>query len=287
MKRTGYRTLFIVILILVSMSVGAVANSQIEKIQAFIRSDYQVKINGIASNIGPVLVYESKSYLPVDYVAKAVGSNVYWDANTKTIHINNRVQGQEEQKPDTSLISEKISINNPSVLNAKYNGNEKLVLSNTTYTGSQTIVYYREKDMQRLGIDTSALSKAIEQGSEDVYIRESELAKSWKEKPVFSYAFTTLPILGEADKSKIDYITDFVEGIPTMEEVQHKQLNPDPDPYSYNFYIPSKVYAVDFISDNEVNILFRSGSKFGQYSLKIKKNMLDNWHYYESKKIIY
>jgi len=284
MKYNGYRTFFVALLILISMSIGAAANSQLEKIQAFIRSDFKVQINGIGSNIGPVLIYEDRSYLPVDKVARAVGSNVYWDAETKTIHINNRVQGQQEQKPDEGLIRETIELYMPQAYIAKYNGNEETVLTNTIYSESGMLVYYREKDMQRLGVDTRALSKAIEQDSNDIYIREEELAKSWREKPVFSYMYT-LAILGGTDPAKLDYVQNFVDGIPIMEEVLYKQHNVDP--YGHQYLGPPQVYAIDFVSENEVDILFRSADKFGKYTLTLKKNAGDKWYYSDYTKRLY
>jgi hypothetical protein len=80
---------------LLLMSSGVYAGANIEKITANLNHDIIFKVNNEkwtpkdadGNELAPI-IYNGSTYVPLRAIGKAVGSNVDWDANTKTITID-------------------------------------------------------------------------------------------------------------------------------------------------------------------------------------------------------
>ena len=77
--------------------------------------------------------------------------------------------------------------------------------------------YYRLKDLDRMGVSTGGLRKAKEKYSEDIYVSEEELKKSWKETPQISYLINEpIVITGEQDPVKLKTIRALCGRFPIL-----------------------------------------------------------------------
>lgn len=93
-----------------------------------------------------------------------------------------------------------------------------------------------------MGVSTGGLRKAKEKYSEDIYVSEEELKKSWKETPQISYLINEpIVITGEQDPVKLKTIRAYVEGfryyeinkVPYMTNPIIIDALPEENTYSY------------------------------------------------------
>lgn len=164
---------------------GAVASNGIEKVDAFLRPDFKMVVDGKAVQLeNPVLLYNDSSYLPVRAVSELLGANVNWQDSTNTIYINPRFAGQPEIPADTTTYPE-IKMEQPYPLLLTYLGKDYGLLSFPV----QSTTYYRVKDLARMGVDTKGLLKYKESKTGDLYVREEDAKKLYKEMPVIGGSF--------------------------------------------------------------------------------------------------
>jgi len=92
MKRKIFLIALVALISIASMSFGALAATQLETIQAYLNKGLRFEVNGKAwtpkddgGNVIYPITYNNTTYLPVRYVAEAVGLEVGWDAGTQTV----------------------------------------------------------------------------------------------------------------------------------------------------------------------------------------------------------
>src|SRR5690606_11313537 len=91
----SWRRVALIALLMVScFTAGAYAASNVEKIEAFLRHDFRVFLDGKEADVGPVLVYGGRSYLPLAKTAELLGVDVKWQESNKGIYVNSRFVGQ-------------------------------------------------------------------------------------------------------------------------------------------------------------------------------------------------
>ncbi len=269
------RILLLVFVIVISFSAGVFANSGIEKVEAYLRGDYQVFLDGKKVDVGKVLVYQGSSYLPLVKVGSLLDADVAWNPDNKGIYVNPRFAGQPEQVGSGNPEYEQITMLQPAGYMAKYLGKDHPVLA---VRSRDYKLYYRDKDVQRMGIDTSGLAKAEEQLTKELYLTEAEMAKVWKEKPTFKPVYEKL-IIGEISEDRMKSIQSYIDGLPA----RHQLINGD-DPYSqyYSYMIP-QIIVIEALPDDEFNLIGYENYEINQYWLRLKKNHMDQWYQSDSK----
>jgi hypothetical protein len=185
---------------------GVYAQDTIEQVQAYLRKDFNVVVNGAKVTLAnPPLVYKDNSYLPVKELAGYLGANVNWQSDTQTIYINSKINPQQSLDNEDVTYDE-ITMSNPFSYMYTYLGGEyPMVVIYTEKT------YYRLKDVQRMNMDTKGLRKAKEKYTKDLYVSETELSKVWKEQPQMSYTSSGVIVTNEKDERKIKALRDYVE----------------------------------------------------------------------------
>lgn len=264
------RAAVLTVLMLACMSVGALAATKLEKVEAFLRPDFQIIANGKKVDVGEILVYKDMTYLPAANISRAIGAEVKWEPETKSVYINSRYYGQPPQPQDKDLIYDEIRLNLPMAYVASYLGDEYPVLSNMTLDGK---TYYRVSDIERMGIPTSGLRKAKDKVTEELYILPDELKKVWITEPKFTPTHELL-VIGETDPEKTKVVRDFIERLPKVLEYLHQD---DPD----YFYIQPMYYVMDVVSEKEYRLLANESGNFVYYFVKLNQ-YLDSGDWYES-----
>ncbi len=272
------RIAFFVVLLMAGFASGAVfAASNMEKVEAYLRRDYTVYVDGKKADVGPVLVYNNSSYLPVAKIGEIMGAEVNWNAKNQGIYVNPRFPGQPDPIASGNPNYTKITMVQPQGYMAAYLGKESPVLGISTSDYGTT--YYRDSDIRRLGIDTSGLHLAEETRTKELYVSDKELEKVWKEKPTFNYVYDKL-IVGEIDPEQLKVLEDYIEGLPDM----YKAMNmKDPQFPEMDYYAVPYVYVIDVLPNNEFNILGMENSHIIRYWLKLEMNKVDKWYRKEEK----
>ncbi|MBP1961299.1 stalk domain-containing protein [Paenibacillus aceris] len=187
---------------------GVYAQDVLQRVDAYLRSDFNVVVNGQQVKLAnPPLIYNNSSYLPVKELGSYLGAVVNWQDSTKTIYINPRINpGQPEEGNETNYTN--IVFQYPIVQYFDYLGATYPVLTNMTEQA-----YYRLTDVERMGVKTAGMRKAKEKYSEELYVGEDELKKVWgNNPPQISYAnYDAVTIIGEKDPVKRKAINDYVE----------------------------------------------------------------------------
>jgi hypothetical protein len=266
------RILILVLLVCVSFSAGVFANSGIEKVEAFLRGDYQVFLDGKKVDVGKVLVYQGSSYLPLAKIGGLLGADVVWNAENKGIYVNSRFLGQPDPIVDGNVEYESITMTQPAGYLVKYLGKDHPVLA---VRSKEYKLYYRDNDIKRMGINTDGLSKAQEQSTMELYLTEAEITKAAAQKPVFNPTYEKL-VIGVIEADQMKSIQNFIDGLPALYKATASN-----DPYSY--FLAAYIYSIEALPNNEFNIIGMEGSDVRQYWLKLKKNQLDQWYYSEHK----
>jgi hypothetical protein len=232
---------------------GVYAQDTIEQVQAYLRKDFNVVVNGQKVSLAnPPMVYNDNSYLPVKELAGYLGGNVNWKSDTKTIYINSRINPQQPLESD-DITYDEIKLTNAYAYYVTYLGGEYPVL-----TTAFDITYYREKDILKMGIDTKGLRKAKEKFTGELYISEQELSKRWKQAPDYSYANRTIVITGEKDSEKLKALTDYADSIKsyTIDNVAYFR----------------KAIIIDALPEvNEYSYLYMENNHFYRSHLKLTK----------------
>lgn len=262
------RTAFLAALMIACMSAGALAATGLQKVEAYLRPDFQVIANGKKVDVGDILVYKDRTYLSVAYLSNVIGAEVKWDPATKSVYVNSRYYGQPQQPPDKDLIYDEIRLYMPMAYKVAYLGDEYPVLSNMTFGGK---TYYRLSDIERMGVPTAGLRKAKEKLTEELYIAQEELEKVWIQKPVFT-PYYEMPVIGETDPKKTKIVRDFIEMLPEFSKYLHQD---DPN----YFYVQPYFYVMDVVSDKEYRLLASDNQNFIMYKVSLKQYVgSEDWY---------
>ncbi|MGO4497081.1 stalk domain-containing protein [Paenibacillus sp. 2RAB27] len=187
---------------------GVYAQDVLQRVDAYLRSDYKVVVNGQAVQLAnPPLIYNNSSYLPVKELAGHLGAVVNWQESTKTIYVVPRVNSNQPVVGNESNYTEMV-LQFPYAQYMDYQGASYPVLLNNT---DQT--YYRLSDIERMGIRTDGLRKAKEKFTGQVYVSETELKNVWgNQPPQMSYSrYETLVVSGETDPLKLKALKTYVD----------------------------------------------------------------------------
>lgn len=189
---------------------GVYAEDVLERVDAYLRKDFNVVVAGQQVKLAnPPLIYNNTSYLPVKELGSYLGAAVNWQDSTKTIYINPRINELQPAEGNETNYTE-IVFNYPYVQFFDYLGGTYPVLTNMT----ETAMFYRLADVERMGVKTAGLRKAKEKYSEELYVSEEELKKVWgTQQPQLSYSnYGSVAVIGEKDPVKLKALQEYVEG---------------------------------------------------------------------------
>jgi hypothetical protein len=172
----------------VSFAAGASAADVLQKVDAYLRPDFTVQIDGKKANLGtPPLVYNGSSYLPLRALGEALGVNVGWDESTKTIIVNRpsaNVPGAGTGSggaTDPTVVPEKeILLENLMTVKAIYQGEEYPVLANL-YKG---VIYLRFKDVAKVPVHLGNLPLSTEKITKETYVHIDLIRPKWEQSAV-------------------------------------------------------------------------------------------------------
>lgn len=264
-------------LILASFATGAYAASNIEEVKAYLRKDYQVFVNGVKTDVGPVLVYDNKSYLQLTAIGKVMGADVAWNQENQGIYVNPMIYIKPDPTDNPNTQYTDITMLQPQGYKATYRGAETSVLS--VMTSDYRTTYYRVSDMKRLNIDMSGLHLARETLTGELYVSNKELTRLGQDQPKFTYAYDKL-VTGDPDPDKLKVVQAYLDGLPAL----YKALNmKDPKFPQMDYYTVPYIYVIDALPNDEFNILGSENNHYKRYWLKLKKNVLGNWYRAEEK----
>jgi hypothetical protein len=262
------RTLFLALLLLAAFGAGAIAASQIEKVEAFVRHDYKVVFNGTPAEVGSVLIHDGSSYLPLAKIAQLLGVDVNFD--NKTIYLNERFPGQPDPVGESEVEYDSVTLSYTAGYQAKYLGKESPVFAIVGKDDGKT--YYRDIDLQRLGVDTRVLRKAKDTITKDIYVRQDELSLVTNGKPEFFQQFEKL-VIGEIDQDRMKSIQNFIDGlIERFKETDKKTYTPVP-----------RVIMIERSGENEYRVLVMVSNDYHRYTLKLSQNIMQQWYHTEVK----
>lgn len=264
------RTVLLSFLMLISFVAGAFgANELVEKVDAFIRHDYQLYFNGVKANVGDILIYNGKSYLPLANTGKLFGAEVTFDGETKSIHIRKEqsntptpspgnTQGDPQDYDTTALVY-------TSAFTFQLNGREYPVLA---FTDVNYKLYYRDRDLQRANIDTSKARKTKEAVTKEFYVSEAELKRILSPLPKFAPYYNRL-VIGENDPERLQALIDYIEYLPEFYKLLHQ------DPWYY--YPTPYILLIERLQDNDYVVLTTEDQNYMRYSITMMLNSSKEW----------
>ncbi|MEK8129851.1 stalk domain-containing protein [Paenibacillus filicis] len=259
---------------------GVYAQDVLERVEAYLRPDFQVVIDGENVRMdSPVLVYNDTSYLPLKEISQRLGASVYWKSETKQIYINTRVNTEQRQE-DPNPTYETIELNNPYSAMVSYLGAEYPVLVTSNIKSGSYGRYYRESDVKRMGVDTKGLAKAKERLTNEVFVHENELAKRWKQTPTQTYAagYEAYVIADELHPKKIDILRSHIKG---MERLTYGDVEYSSKPIIVQ-KVPDKENAYDLLYLETVrmlNVYVNSSSRYKIARLVISQDIFKSDSY--------
>lgn len=197
---------------------GVYASGESEKVVAFLREDYHVKVDGQEVGLpSAVLVHNNESYLPVRKIGELLGNEIAWSPETKSILIRskpaqvvqvpascpdsgqktNPESGSDQIVKGNPNYPEEIQFSNVIEYLVQFNSIEHEILANS-YRGG---LYFRYSDLAPLGIDLNGVSVTTEEYTKEYYVPADELRNRWKNPEKFEPM--NEPIIRETDPEKI------------------------------------------------------------------------------------
>lgn len=189
---------------------GAYAQDIVQRVDAYLRPDFQIVVDGKPLNLAhSTIIYDDSSYLPLKELGTALGANVSWRGDTKTIYVNSRIN-PEQQETGAELKYDMITMENPMCSYVDYLGGTYVLVKLI----SPHSAYYRESDLKAMGIDTNGLKKVQEKYTKWLFVSEEEVKKRWKQEPAQNYTmitdYNTVPTT-ETDPKKLQELKDFAK----------------------------------------------------------------------------
>jgi len=252
------RTFLLALLLLAGFAAGAVAASQVEKVTAYIRHDFQVLLNGKKADVGNILLMDGTSYLPLRSLGQLLGAEVAFDASTNSIHVTRKTAGPQVD-PDDYDTTSLVMANGYTIT---VDDREFPVFS---FVDTHFKTYYRVRDLERAGIDTSGARKTKEAVTKQFFVSETELKRVADPYPKFKlYGYRM--VIGENEPDRLVAIDKFIE--------DSLRFYVDPA-NTYAYVPPPTILLIETETENEYEILAMENQEFKKYIVKTKKNDRD------------
>lgn len=246
---------------------GVWASGGIEKVEAFLRPDFRILLDGkpVELTDKPVLLYNDTSYLPLRKISEMLNADVVWEGKTQSIYINTRFDGQPvDPAPDQGPYAE-ITVLQPFPYQTEYLGK--------TYTLVSAIdgprMYYRVDDLAVMGVDTGGVMKSRDKYTGSLYVSQEEVNKLWKERPAFQMPLAPL-VAGTRDPDLVKALTEIAEkGLPMLGQIGIEK-----------FPKVTRVYLVDAVAGQPGWFAAYGTGERGElilYMIKMKQDEKGNW----------
>jgi hypothetical protein len=238
-------------------SAGVIADSVVQKVEAYLRPDVTIKVNGTAMEQNqPFVIYKDTGYLPVRTLAEALNADIVW--TEQTIYVNQRIHDSQPKTIVSEDELQEIYMDSSYGIELGYLGRSYPIYV-VYYDGLE---YYRLNDLKRMGIDDGPLRKMREAVTQELYVSASEVEKVWKEQPKMGYAASPL-VTGETNDKKIQAM---VSHTPPY-------YNPQMD---YQYSMPMVLFVIDAAGqENEYTAIGMRENKYYriQYKLSSKEEV--------------
>lgn len=255
-KKQVVRSVAAVLVMGACFTAGAYAQDTLQKVEAYLRPDFTVRLNGdpVPMPESP-LIYNGSSYLPLKLTGELLNAQVSWDERTKSILItqsrsNVGTPGQVPGQPGGTTPTGSAG------LKLKYAFRYDLVFESNTYPALAVMAndtsYLRWMDIQSMPFDMSGVKLITEKLTGDSYVSVDQILGKWEGK--VSMKLRTTPI----------YVGKFSEG-------QKKAL----EPYTFN-----NALTVTQLAEKEFFVLSQQlgDNKFIGYSIQLQSfNNGDTW----------
>lgn len=210
-KRKLWRAGAVAAALCLAFTGGVYAKDTLERVDAYLRPDFKVEINGKTAKEATPLIYEGASYLPFRMIGELLGAVVSWDEDKKTIRMampvypqpdangggngtggtggsgsgqSGAVQGDGGSKkpitPPDVEVPEEITLESPIRHNFVHKGVVYPTLANV-YKGT---VYLRWKDIKDIPVDVGYPELSKEKLTEDLYVHIDLVRPFWEEEGV-------------------------------------------------------------------------------------------------------
>ncbi len=220
-----------------AFAAGAAASNGIERVDAFLRPDFKLIVDGKTAKLdNPILVYNDTSYLPIREISGLLGADVNWNNSSYTAYVNSRYEGQPAV-PEGEKDFAEIELTNPNPMYMKYLGREYGIM---TFYGDSS-VYYRVIDLNRMGVNTAGAMKYREKNTHDLFIKEEDVQKLWKENPEQQWSINTV-MSGVYEDKLQKFFQSMIDDIKTV---------PYKNDDSYQLLLPfTNVFFIDALDDH-------------------------------------
>lgn len=264
---------------------GVYADDALQQVQAFLRPDFKVEVNGKLAKGTVPLIYEGNSYLPFRTVGELLGAVVNWDEDKKTIKLampvvpqptdlttpsstggstgsgtgagagtgaNAAGSGTTPIVPPEVDVEEEITLDTPLAYNFIYDEVTYPTLVNL-YKGA---TYVRWKDVRNIPIDVGDPQLSTEKLTGETYVHLDLLKPYWNAKGVIG--------------SNRDYV--IVEKGQVSED-KLKALNAYFGPYESGYTISP------LEGENEYTVLAKGADQwFVQYNIRFWQSYDKEWN---------
>ncbi len=278
-------------------SAGVFAADGIERIEATLRPDYQLKLDDetVELDQSPIVV-EGSTYLPVRAIADLLDVQIGWNGTNKTIYItspkpsedpprtepsqsgsvtdsdghDNTSSKPEVNYPRNTVLAGEIKLKSLINYNIHYLGEEYPMVANSI----DNAIYFRVKDLQKLDIPLGGLKVYKDEYTGDLYMQSIELDGRWEEQPGFDL-YDKPVITGEDNEEKLKFLRKHRPG------------------YSVNgFSLSDRVcYSIDKLPDKDNTFLYLcqfAGADLYGYEVTLKYNSASEaWYASKTKSIHY
>src|SRR5690606_11535018 len=113
----------LIAIIVTSMTIGALAASNLQEIKAFLNKDLKVKINGdlftpkdASGNVYYPITYNGSTYLPVRAVGEAVGLKIGFDSTENAVLLGEASTSTSGTTSSTGTTNSGLSRSNPAAI---------------------------------------------------------------------------------------------------------------------------------------------------------------------------
>jgi hypothetical protein len=200
-KRRIAKSLAFTLVMGVCFTAGAYADDALVKVEAYLRPDFTVKVNGRAVALpDPPLIYNNSSYLPLKVLGLLLGAEVNWDEATKSILVSPNPSGgvpggQNPGNPgESGLGYREIKLGDVIRYNLIYNNVSYPALANLI--GSSA--YFRWSDLQLMPFDLSGVILHTEKATKETYVHVDQVIPKWggkvtmgiKNEPIYTGNYT-------------------------------------------------------------------------------------------------
>ncbi len=158
---------------------GAYAEDALIKVEAYLRPDFTIKVNGqaVALEDGlPPLIYNDRGYLPIKSLGTLLGANIGWDEATKSILVvPAATSGGPGPNPGTG-IGKEMKLRTLVKYELIYQNVKYPVLASFEQSGG---AYMRWSDLLQMPLDLSGVTLYTESYTKDTYVQVDQVVAKW------------------------------------------------------------------------------------------------------------